>query len=110
MRSEDDALSVTSAIMEEVHTYVLPFFETYTNIKAIKSSLESSDPRDGFALGPQQIACVLAAMEYVGGDVARAFEVLEDAIEFESAKPISRDRHMKSLLADLHEREALRQA
>ncbi len=108
MRADDEARSVASAIMEEVHTYVLPFFEAYTNIEAIKRSLESSDPSDGFALGPQQIACVLAALEYVEGDMAAAFEVLENAIASERAKPISRDRHMKRLLADLHEREALR--
>ncbi len=107
MRADDDAPSVASAIMEEVHTYVLPFFEEYTNIETIKCRLESIYPRDWFGMVPDQRVCVLAALEYLERNTDRAFEVLEDAIAAESVKPIPRNRPMKKLLADLRGSEAL---
>jgi len=106
MSSEDDALGVASAVMEEIHAYVLPFFAEHSTVEAIKRSLESTSPRDGFALVPQQTACVLAALEYLAADVDRAFEILENAISAERGKVFPKDRDVKELLAALRNREA----
>jgi len=107
IREEGDVPYVASTIMEEVYRYALPFFEKYANIDLIKGNLESSTPRDWFALGPDQRICVLAALEYLAGNVSRSFQLLEDSIRTESTKPIPRGRPMKTLLTDLRGKEVL---
>jgi len=105
MQEEGDAANVASAMIEEIHSFALPFFEKYSSIEAIKRNLDSSAPSAWFALGPSQRVCVLAALEYLAGNAERALEVLEVSIAAERAKPIPRDRPMKKLLASLREGE-----
>ncbi len=106
MSSVDDAPAVAEAVMREMHQYGLPFFEQYSDLEEIKRNLRSSDRKAGFSLGYDQIACVLATLEYLDGEVGKAFEVLEVAIAKEEEKPIPRNYSMKKFLAQLREREA----
>ena len=106
MSAVNAAPAVARAVIREIHDYGLPFFQKYSNRSAIKEDLRSVEGKAGFSLSFDQIACVLATLEYLDGEVGKAFEVLEVAIAKEEEKPIPRNYSMKKFLAQLREREA----
>lgn len=93
MSAADDSVRIAAAIMAEVRTYVLPFFEKYTRTENVKRSLESADPKDWFALTSEQRVSLLATMEYVAGDTEKALRILDEALA-ERAKALPKKRRL----------------
>lgn len=104
MSAIEDSSQVAVAILEEIRSYALPFFEEFSQIENVERSLQSPNARDWFVLGPEQRLCVLAAIAWAAGDEEKALRILGDAIsERQDSLPRKR-RRLEALFADLRRR------
>ena len=73
--------SIKERIIREIKLYALPFFEKFSTIENVKCSLESSSPENWFVLNPEQRICILGIITYIQGNLDRAIEIIDNALE-----------------------------
>ena len=80
IESVDAVAHVAEEITVEIRDFAVPFFEKYSDLAALKSSLESPNPMDWFCHTPEQRIVTLAAIEAVEGDTDKAIRILDEAL------------------------------
>lgn len=103
METNSAAIRVAEEIEVEVRTYALPFFDAYSKIENVRLSLESSNPRDWFALTPEQRIILLVAIEYTGGNREKAKKIIDEAIAARADEPPKRRQSLEKLRARLEQ-------
>jgi hypothetical protein len=85
------APAVAVAILAELTSYAMPFFERYKRLEDVRQALESANPADWFILNPEQRIMTLAAVEHASGSPERAVHLLDVALaERDNALPKKR--------------------
>lgn len=92
-----DMSAVRREVMLNIEQYALPFFERYSTLSSVESSLAHDDPVHWFVLNPEQRAATLAAIVYVRGDQRASLELLDDALQRLSDAPPKKRLRLEQL-------------
>lgn len=98
---EGGVRGVAESALEAVEKHGLPFLRKYSDLREVRTCLESEDPRNWFCLSPTERIEVLAAAVAVQGDTSGAQELILRALrERVDALPKER-RPLERLLSRL---------
>lgn len=101
MTTPKDAPVVALAVLQEVTSFALPFFERIKSLEDLKRALESQDPVDWFVLTPEQRVLVLASIDYVSGSAEKAVRLLDQALAVRANEPPKRRYLLERLRSQL---------
>jgi hypothetical protein len=102
LTSETDWMALSAAIALEIEVLALPFLKTYGNLDAVKTALESDEPRLWFTCDNTQRVELLALIDCAQGDIAKAIERLDRALMELRAASAKERRPLEQLRNHLH--------
>jgi hypothetical protein len=92
LTQETDWAALSAEIALEIEVLALPFLDTYGNLDAVKSALESDDPKRWFTCDSTQRVELLALIDCAQGEIGKGIERLDRALRELDAAP-AKTRH-----------------
>jgi hypothetical protein len=88
-KTQVDAL--VSDVSEVISNRVIPWLTEFENLRTLSTRLSSSNPKDWFALSPEQRIVLLAGLRWVLGDESLARSTIRESLsKLEKAMPSKR--------------------